>query len=275
MILAALGAVVTLAADQHESTSAWTVRRQGAAVSATAELAGGWRVTARCLVVDGVSSGERRTDRQTYVELAGPANDLTRPVSRTPAHDGVGIGYADWTRQAPGGSINSRRPVSTVRAMIEQGRLDHDFFDLAAQPFRSVLNDETAALVSVHAELPSSTDGLRDVLTACEQAVKEPTPDPEALNMLMSQGGGVAARWARPPMPEYPERAMAQNVSEGEAVLNCVTDEQGALTDCRVEYEYPLGLGFRQAALSATTRGRVAGLPAGARLSWTFLFRAP
>ncbi|USQ94233.1 energy transducer TonB [Caulobacter sp. RL271] len=59
--------------------------------------------------------------------------------------------------------------------------------------------------------------------------------------------------WARRPSTEdfqrnYPDRAQRMEIS-GRAVLSCMLDERGLLTNCAVVEETPAGYGFGEAAL--------------------------
>ena len=86
--------------------------------------------------------------------------------------------------------------------------------------------------------------------------------------------------WARQVLPEYPERAMSRGVDGGVARVNCSLQPSGTLTDCRLVSEDPAGMGFGSAGLAAARRSRVTpgtvdGAAVGARVEWTYRYRAP
>lgn len=63
--------------------------------------------------------------------------------------------------------------------------------------------------------------------------------------------------WIRQPMPEYPDLAHANGVTEGRVTLNCLVGQNGALSDCRVIRETPVGHDFAASAMAATGRARL------------------
>ncbi|QDH72409.1 energy transducer TonB [Brevundimonas sp. M20] len=80
------------------------------------------------------------------------------------------------------------------------------------------------------------------------------------------------------PPSQPPSLSSALEPGEGRVVLNCGVQQDGSVTDCRVESEEPAGQGFGPAALrvAAQTRlseeqARRAGI--GARVRWTTRFR--
>lgn len=85
--------------------------------------------------------------------------------------------------------------------------------------------------------------------------------------------------WARGPMPEYPERAMANGVHDGRVTLQCAIRPDGALLDCSVIEETPAGQGFAASALAAAARARLAprsmDAAAGANVRFTIRYISP
>lgn len=86
--------------------------------------------------------------------------------------------------------------------------------------------------------------------------------------------------WARPPAPEYPALALAQGVVEGRVTVQCIIFPNGALTNCVVLDEAPVGVGFRESVLASVVRARVSprtvdGAAVAARVVFTVRYRAP
>ncbi|RYG08931.1 MAG: hypothetical protein EON96_19155 [Caulobacteraceae bacterium] len=78
----------------------------------------------------------------------------------------------------------------------------------------------------------------------------------------------------------FPERALARGVEFGVATLDCEITPSGALTDCRVVSEDPVGFGFGQAALSGVLNSRISPETAArtapeTRSSFRIVFRLP
>lgn len=97
-----------------------------------------------------------------------------------------------------------------------------------------------------------------------------PAPEGEALLIQ-------TPAWARQVTPDYPERAMAQNITRGQATLNCGFLSSGDLVDCRVVTEMPEAVGFGRTSLSGARRARVSkeiaeGSPSGSRVQFTLRF---
>lgn len=133
-----------------------------------------------------------------------------------------------------------------------------------------------------------------EVATAVSPAISL-APVPEASGAAMAtapvEAGPAAAPvianpdWRRRPTPDQlaracPERALSRGVS-GSATLNCVVTASGAVTDCQIIAETPVGQGFGRAAerLSryfAMNPRTVDGDPvAGARVLIPLRFNAP
>ena len=63
--------------------------------------------------------------------------------------------------------------------------------------------------------------------------------------------------WERPPIPEFPERAISRRITEGSATIACSVEPDGGLSACRIVAETPPRVGFGAAALSAARRSRL------------------
>lgn len=106
--------------------------------------------------------------------------------------------------------------------------------------------------------------------------VRRPVPPPPpGVSLLISM-----PVWARQPMPEYPERAMAQGIQQGLAVLSCGFISSGDLVDCEVVEESPPDAGFGRSALAGARRGRVSERtvresPAGSRVTMPIRYVMP
>lgn len=111
---------------------------------------------------------------------------------------------------------------------------------------------------------------------AAPAVTSSPPPAPLAF-------GDIA--WRRLPTGEdmarvYPDAAASKEV-EGRATLECVTTSEGTLADCRTVGEFPLGLGFGEAALKLAPRFVLqAKLKSGAKVGGQqiripILFRLP
>ncbi len=86
--------------------------------------------------------------------------------------------------------------------------------------------------------------------------------------------------WARRPLPEFPERAMARRVTEGSASVACSAAPDGTLSHCRIVSETPPGVGFGPSALSAARSARlspesVQDAAPGSEVRFVLRYRAP
>lgn len=84
--------------------------------------------------------------------------------------------------------------------------------------------------------------------------------------------------WVRQPTPTYPVAPAAERAGQGEVVLNCASQPNGSLSDCRIVSETPKGAGFAQSAMEAATRARLApatvnGEAAQRRVTFTTRYR--
>lgn len=86
--------------------------------------------------------------------------------------------------------------------------------------------------------------------------------------------------WVRPPMPEFPEQAIAAGIASGRVTLSCVVLPDGLMHDCVLRNETPAGYGFAAAAIAATARARVSprtvdGAAVGARVTFSVRYQMP
>lgn len=99
--------------------------------------------------------------------------------------------------------------------------------------------------------LPASSTSIDETLTACGKPLDDPRD--ALLEDLGETGLPGGFSWARMPRPEYPS---GSRYATGFAVVTCVTNPDGALSDCVVETEHPRDGGFGDATLRATRRAR-------------------
>jgi len=88
------------------------------------------------------------------------------------------------------------------------------------------------------------------------QVALAPAPAPPRPSVI------TAPTWARPPYPDFPERALSEGVPEGRVVLQCGVAPDGLLPDCRIMEETPVGYDFGAAALAGAQQARMR-LPTG------------
>lgn len=101
-------------------------------------------------------------------------------------------------------------------------------------------------------ELPASAANIDRALSACGR----PTSDPRDALLQGVENSGLPGDivWDRAPEPRYPE---GRTFDRGFVVTSCLTRQDGELTDCIVESEYPLGGGFGEEALRPAGRAKV------------------
>jgi protein TonB len=63
--------------------------------------------------------------------------------------------------------------------------------------------------------------------------------------------------WAQQPIVEYPERALSNNVTSGEVVLDCAVRPDGTLADCTLISEAPAEQSFGLVAMAGMRRARL------------------
>lgn len=105
--------------------------------------------------------------------------------------------------------------------------------------------------------LPTSSSSIDETLTACGKPLEDPRD--ALLDDLGDDGMPGGFTWARMPRPEFPS---GSRYATGFAVVTCITNPDGALSDCVVETEHPHDGGFGAATLRATRRARAQSVAA-------------
>lgn len=82
--------------------------------------------------------------------------------------------------------------------------------------------------------------------------------DPECVQCIYQDGDESISRLrAGVPLRDLPPEAERQGISEGQVLLRCRNDGSGALSECSIWHETPLGSGFGREALAAAADGRL------------------
>lgn len=110
----------------------------------------------------------------------------------------------------------------------------------------------TVPPVRIEADLPAVTDRLDQVIEACGYRI-ENLRDASADGTDLLDG----TRWMSRLNLSFPSRAPSR-VRRGEAEITCIVDSRRRLTDCQVEHEWPLNMGFGPAAIRGAEGVRVA-----------------
>ena len=102
--------------------------------------------------------------------------------------------------------------------------------------------------------LPASSASIDQTLTTCNR----PVVDPRDAELDALEEGGVPRNltWAVRPTARFPDT----NYSTGFAVATCLTNPDGTLRDCAIEFEHPRDGRFGGAVLRAAQRARVRNL---------------
>lgn len=119
--------------------------------------------------------------------------------------------------------------------------------------------------------VPPSAASVDGVLSACS----EPLTDEWDLRPRASN-----LDWARRPLPEYPQTAVAAGGPTGDVRVACIVPADGRLRDCRVVSETPAGVGFGQSALQSALMSNVSlpendGSTVGAVVHFNIRFQPP
>lgn len=213
----------------------WTVTRTPTGVAAETALSDGIQMKARCeagtlylLLVDGGRL------RDLPISERGPDNDSRSPIG-------------EWVRWEAAGPLLSRNPAISIRALLT----------LPEYRVRFRTRLPTDKPIPVRAPLPADDGPLRSVLQTCgeplhsDRDIAPPEVRARMLSLRPDEFPDIRRR-----TPEFPERALALNVPRGEAHVSCVMQGAG-VRDCRVEIEFPAGVGFGEAALTAMARSTV------------------
>jgi len=101
-------------------------------------------------------------------------------------------------------------------------------------------------------ELPPSTASIDATLAACGRPLVDPRD--ALLGDIGPHGLPAEITWRVPPRPDYPPGPM---YSRAYAVVSCLAQPSGALSDCLVESEFPHGQDFGRTAVRAARRASV------------------
>ncbi|KQS57209.1 hypothetical protein ASG17_00240 [Brevundimonas sp. Leaf363] len=231
--LALLLAVSPAAAQEAgaEGQNAWTWVERDGVVMASVAYASGPALAVRCLpgnafqvLLAGLPAAEPDAFTRT-LEVTQPNGELAES-SWVVAQD-RSVAFA----LSPSRTARSFRsgPRFTVRAPTTAGR--HTRLEL---------------------DLPSETAALDRVLQACNRPLED-----EADLEVLPAGSAGTIDWAQRPRPNYPRAAEAARVTEGATVLDCGVLVTGRLEGCRIEAEFPYGMGFGGEALQASWTARL------------------
>ena len=102
-----------------------------------------------------------------------------------------------------------------------------------------------------HLTLPPSSAAIGEAMAACNRPLEDPRD--ALLPDIDERGLPAGIDWARQPRPSYPNT----NYARGYAVLTCVADANGALSQCEVESEQPANSRFGEVSLRAMPRARI------------------
>ncbi|TPW03198.1 MAG: hypothetical protein FD125_1699 [bacterium] len=253
-----------------EPPHAWTLTHPGSEIVAETTLQTGQRLIARCVSLTRTNpDGFERKFQQVYLDihgLTGMENHLNA-IRPGEAPDRLFLG--EWLGGADAGQYSALSPARTVRLMRATGRFDIEFRRASVGP------DEPAG-ASIAADLPADRTALDQVLEGCDEPLQSARdfPTPEVRQAAMALVGRVP-RWARYPMPEYPERALMNDIPGGLVAMSCIHKADGDFADCIVTFEQPLGQGFGYAGLVAARRGSVVEPLEGAHSVWLYRFILP
>lgn len=228
----------------------WTLVERDGIVMASVAYASGPALAVRCLpgnALQVILAGLPATAEGEFarsLEVSQPSGDLA-PSTWVVAED-LTTAFA----MAPSRTARTFRstPRFTVRAPTADGRYAR--FEL---------------------DLPRTTSSLDRALQACDR----PLEDAGDLQVVPT-GAASPVDWAERPMPNYPRRAEANDVKRGIVALDCGVLETGRLEGCRIEAEFPYGMGFGAEALQASWEARLTRASARAtdgRARFTINFR--
>lgn len=232
--LSALALVVALPALAQDQEQDWEMLRDPAKKTVVAYMP----------LTTGLSIGVRCTDNVLGAVIAGlpeaPRGQKTRQMVMI-----FGDGHAHpwrWNVTTNRTVAVADYPAPFARELREGGRLQITIPGGAGNG-RALRHDLA---------LPPSNAAIDEVLSACGK----PTVDPrDALLPDIEEGGlpgGVT--WARRPSVSWP---MNSRYGEGYAVVTCLANPDGSLSQCAVESEHPADGVFGGAALRAAGRARI------------------
>jgi TonB family protein len=192
------------------------------------------------------------------------------------------------------GTPVSDAPVRAVRVTV--GGLEGERQGWLSQPGAPVLSasepDRLARLLKPGGELGLRIEPLEEGGRTLRYSLPIP-PSASAIDQVLSACGAnltdewdlrprptTPLTWAHLEFPEYPETAAGRNIDLATVRLGCIVAADGHLTECRVLYEAPDGMGFGRAALRAARDSRVRfpegdTSSVGAVVVYSNRFRAP
>ena len=186
------------------------------------------------------------------VLVAGlPAStSLSRHVEMT--MPGVVAEDATWLAQPGGGLLSPSEPDRIARMLRAGGHID----------LRLLADAENATGVRLALDYPASPAAIDRVLTDCN------VPLSEAHDTIRRVGSSV--QWEQRPAPEFPERALEQDIKRAEVRLGCLVNANGRLTDCWLLAETPPDVGFGRSAVKAAEDSRMS--PPQGEGPWVSIF---
>ncbi|WP_343791370.1 hypothetical protein [Brevundimonas kwangchunensis] len=105
--------------------------------------------------------------------------------------------------------------------------------------------------------LPASSAAIDETLTRCNRPLVD-ARDVER-DALQDTGLPVGFDWRHAPRPEYPA---SSRYARGFAVVSCLTNPDGRLSNCEVEAEHPHDAGYGEATLRAVRAARARNVSA-------------
>jgi hypothetical protein len=163
-----------------------------------------------------------------------------------------------WTYQEIGGFISelgdlrNRSDFTLGRAGAECDRLMRADQQEAIDAARIAHNErEQAEEARLAAEVPQKKNRVE----YAEPPVIASRPAPTAPPVRAL--GGIQISWSRRPNAVMPSAAVEAGVTSGSAMLECVVQSSGQLSNCRVLSETPSGFGLGNAAVAAVQRSQL------------------
>jgi hypothetical protein len=194
---------------------------------------------------NGVGLATRCIDGGFEVVITGlpPAGDVAGRTLRTAFGDGE-LEASRWIVGIDDTVAVSELPAPFARELREGGRL-RILVPEGAPDGRNLMYDLA---------LPASSAAIDQTLTTCNRPLIDPR-DAE-MDALEDEGVPHNLTWATRPTPRFPNT----NYARGFAVASCVTNPDGTLRDCAIEFEHPRDGRFGQVTLDAARRARLQNL---------------
>lgn len=234
-------------APEPEAPTDWTVvtRPERDMVAATAAFSNGVTLIARCqagsfdLIVSGLPEPTG----------PGPTRELGVQVGEEASPK-----FTAWTVGEQNEAAFSRLPARVARQLAKGGSLQ------IIIPASGEGGRRTRYVMSLE---PSSV-AIAQTLTACGRPLVDPRAYDEAASLGNGQDGLPGdVEWAYRPRPSFPDAVNNRMVEVGYAVMSCLGQADGVLSQCVVESEAPAGYGMGQAVLESMRRARVRLTPQG------------